>query len=149
MLKTLNMMQVSSYIDNTTVICDQIKFTTLVLLLFANFNLCTIGSSMFVKHEGTVYSERCYRKKTTFSMCFLDFFVHFTVWKKGKFVKESTDQRFLSFFLLYSIFLMLQLSQLATSQNYHSSPLLSLTISERPLNSLPFPPHPSPLIHYS
>ena len=31
-------------------------------------------------------------------MCFLDFLVHFTVWKKGKFVKESRDQRILSFF---------------------------------------------------
>ena len=31
-----------------------------------NFTFCTIGSSLFVDHEGTMHLERCYAKKTAF-----------------------------------------------------------------------------------
>ena len=56
-------------------------------LLLTNFNICTIASSMLVDHEGTVYWERCYGKKTTFCMCLLNFFGLLNVWKKGNFLR--------------------------------------------------------------
>ena len=83
--------------------CDLIKFATYFWLLWANFNFCTIGSSMSVDHEGAVYSERCYGKKTTFSMCFFGLFWSILMCgRDGNFIK-SLQKEELWDFLLYII----------------------------------------------
>ena len=59
---------------------------------------------MSVDHEGTVYSERCYGKKTTFFNVFIGLFGPVQcVEKKGILFKEYTERRTLRF-LLYSIY---------------------------------------------
>ena len=78
--KTLKLMQCTLYIHNTSVIYDLIKFTTHFWLFKANFKLCTIGSSMSVDHEGTVYSRRCYEKRKRKIVCvYWTFLVHLNV----------------------------------------------------------------------